>query len=82
MVEICHLKMSSTYCTCTDAYFLASVGVCLCFGPLMDWRPVKVKVKFICVAHFMYRTIQSALNEKKALQQGAEKALKYVKEFK
>ena len=43
---------------------------------------VKVKVKFICIAHFMYRTIQSALHKIKALQQGTEKALKYVKEYK
>jgi len=28
---------------------------------------VKVKVKFICIAHFMYKTIQSALNKIKAL---------------
>ena len=41
----------------------------------------KVKVKFICIAHFMYRTIQSALHKIKALQQGAEKELKYVKDF-
>ena len=43
---------------------------------------LKVKVKFICIAHFMYRTIQSALHKIKALQQRAEKALKYVKEYK
>ena len=34
------------------------------------------KVKFICIAHFMYKTIQSALHKIKTLQQGAEKALK------
>ena len=34
------------------------------------------------VAHFMYKTIQSALHQIKALQQGAEKALRYVKEYK
>ena len=38
-----------------------------------------VKVKFICAAHFMYKTIQSALHKIKALQQGAEKALKICK---
>jgi len=42
----------------------------------------KVKVKFICIAHFMCKTIQSALHKIKALQQGAEKALKYVKGYK
>ena len=42
----------------------------------------KVKVKFICIANFMYRTIQSALHKIKALQLGAEQALKYVKEYK
>jgi len=31
------------------------------------------------VAHFMYKTIQSALHKIKALQQGAEKALKICK---
>jgi len=36
----------------------------------------QVKVKFICIAHFMYKTIQSALHKIKALQWGAEKALK------
>ena len=46
------------------------------------WVKVKVKVKFICIAHFMYKTIQSALHKIKALQQGAEKALTYVKEYK
>ena len=40
---------------------------------------VKVKVKFICIKHFMYNTIQSALHKIKALQQGAEKALKICK---
>jgi len=30
----------------------------------------------------MYKTVQSALRKIKALQQGAEKALKYVKEYK
>ena len=30
----------------------------------------------------MYKTIQSALHKIKALQQGAEKSLKYVKEYK
>jgi len=30
----------------------------------------------------MYKTIQSALHKIKALQQGAEKAFKYVKEYK
>ena len=39
----------------------------------------KVKVKFICIAHFMYKTIQSALHKIKALQQGAEKALEICK---
>jgi len=33
------------------------------------------------VAHFMYRTIQSALHKIKASQRGAEKTLKYVKEY-
>jgi len=40
---------------------------------------VKVKVKFICIAHFMYKTIQSALHKIKALQRGAEEALKICK---
>ena len=39
----------------------------------------KVKVKFICIAHFMYKTIQSALHKMKALQRGAEEALKICK---
>ena len=39
----------------------------------------KVKVRFICIAHFMYKTIQSALHKIKALQQGAEKASKICK---
>jgi len=30
----------------------------------------------------MYKTVQSALNKIKASQQGAEEALKYVKEYK
>ena len=38
-----------------------------------------VKVKFIWIAHFMYKTIQSALHKIKALQQGAEKALQICK---
>jgi len=38
-----------------------------------------VKAKFICIAHFMYKTIQSALHKIKALQRGAEKALKICK---
>ena len=42
----------------------------------------KVKVKFICIAHFMYKTIQSALHEIKALQRGAEYALKICKRIK
>ena len=43
---------------------------------------VKVKssqVKFVCIAHFMYKTIQSALHKIKALQQGMEEALKIHK---
>ena len=40
---------------------------------------VKVKVKFICIAHFMYKTIQSALHKILAVQQGAEEALKISK---
>ena len=39
----------------------------------------KVKVKFICLAHFMYKTIQSALHKIKALQRGVEEALKIHK---
>ena len=34
------------------------------------------QVKFICIAHFMYKTIQSALHKIKALQRGVEEALK------
>ena len=37
------------------------------------------QVKFICIAHFMYKTIQSALHKIKALQRGAEEALKICK---
>ena len=48
---------------------------------LLDDFPLKVKVKFICITHFMYKTIQSTLHKIKAFQQGAEKALKYVKEI-
>ena len=40
---------------------------------------IKVKVRFICIAHFMYKTIQSALNKIKTLQRGAEEALKICK---
>jgi len=48
--------------------------------PFCKWNTlVKVKVKFICIAHFMYKTIQSALHKIKALQQGTEKALKIFK---
>ena len=36
------------------------------------------QVKFICIAHFMYKTIQ-CFTEIKALQQGAEKVLKICK---
>ena len=39
----------------------------------------KVKVKFICIAHFMYKTIQSALHKIKAFQRGVEEALKICK---
>ena len=35
--------------------------------------------KFFCMTHFMHKTIQSALHQIKALQQGAEKALKICK---
>jgi len=41
----------------------------------------KVKVKFICIAHFMYKTIESALHKMKALQRGVEKALKICKKI-
>jgi len=34
------------------------------------------------VAHFMDKTIQSASHKIKALHQGAEEALKYVKKYK
>jgi len=47
---------------------------------------IKIKVALssqvksnLSVAHFMYKTIQSALHKIKALQQGAEKALKICK---
>jgi len=40
---------------------------------------VQVQVKFICIAHFMYKTIQNALHKIKTLQRGAEKALKICK---
>jgi len=36
-------------------------------------------VKFICIAHFMYKTIQSALHKIKALQRGAKETLKIHK---
>ena len=45
-----------------------------------ETRQVKLsQVKFICIAYFMYKTIQSALHKIKALQRGAEKALKICK---
>jgi len=34
---------------------------------------------FIYIAHFMYKTIQSALHKIKALQRGAEEALQICK---
>jgi len=40
---------------------------------VIDWN----QIKFICIAHFMYKTIQSALQ--KGLQRGAEEALKIRK---
>jgi len=36
---------------------------------------VKVKVKFICIAHFMYKAIQSALHKIKALQQSSDNVI-------
>ena len=48
----------------------SGVCPCSCVGP------GKVKVEFIGIAHFMYKTIQSALHEIKALQQVAEKSIK------
>jgi len=46
-------------------------------------RPKQIKsnhqIKFICIAHFKYKTIQSALHKIKALQRGAEEALKIRK---
>ena len=40
---------------------------------------VKFKIKCICIAHLMYIKIQSALHKIKALQRGAEEALKICK---
>jgi len=37
------------------------------------------QVKFIFIAHFMYKTIQSAIHKIKALQQGVEEALRIHK---
>ena len=42
---------------------------------------LKGQIKFICIAHFIYKTIQSALHKIKALQRGVEEA-KYIKEYK
>ena len=61
------LPVSHNAVNCAEFYELVKCLICLVLLMYL-LASGKVKVKFICIAHFMYKTIQSALHEIKALK--------------